>query len=187
LMGDSLLPGALRRLSFSDRSKRRLDRELYYFSAVLRADRSRWKELWNQRLGGFREMREVRIWNRYHRSTNKKARSVQELYQALVLANLSYVPTPYDGRVLYLQSGDRPQSDLWNLAASWEGFIEKLEVYEAPGDHTSLFKEPNVRFTAARIQRELEDVPTEPSMQHALVSSWSRSVSVAGGTLGSLP
>jgi thioesterase domain-containing protein len=71
---------------------------------------------------------------------------------------LSYIPSPYQGRVLYLQSADRPQSDLWDAAGSWQGFVEDLEVFEAPGDHTSIFQEPHVRVTAKRLQLALDSV-----------------------------
>jgi len=161
VMGDALLPGYLQRLSFIERSKRRLEREVYYLSAFRRSAPSHWKKLLRQRIGGFRAMREQRIWEKYYRSSEKNNRSVQELYEALIVAYLSYDPAPYHGRVLYLQSGDRPQSNRWDAAASWAGLIGELEVFEAPGDHTSIFREPHVSVTAKRLQLALDSLTAD--------------------------
>jgi thioesterase domain-containing protein len=158
VMGDALLPGYLRRLSFIERSKRRLEREVYYLSAFRRSAPSHWKKLLRQRIGGFREIREQRIWEKYYRSRKKNNRAVQELYEALIVAYLSYAPAQYDGRVLYLQSGDRPPGIRWDAAASWAGLISELEVFEAPGDHTSIFREPHVSVTAKRLQLALDSL-----------------------------
>jgi thioesterase domain-containing protein len=158
VMGDALLPGYLRRLSFIERSKRRLEREVYYLSAFRRSAPSHWKKLLRQRIGGFREIREQRIWEKYYRSSKMNNRAVQELYEALIVAYLSYAPAPYHGRVLYLQSGDRPQSNRWDAAASWAGLISELEVFEAPGNHTSIFREPHVSVTAKRLQLALDSL-----------------------------
>jgi thioesterase domain-containing protein len=117
-------------------------------------------------------MREQRIWERSYRSNEKNTKFVQELYQALIVAHFSYIPAPYDGRVLYLQSADRPQSELWDAAASWQGLMKDLEVFEAPGDHTSIFQQPNVRVTAERLQlaldRVVDDLSSAPGEMPAI-------------------
>jgi len=158
VMGDALLPGYLQHMSFAERSRRRFERELFYLSALRNSPPSHWKKLFRQRVGGLHAMREQRIWQRTYRSSETSTKLVQELYQALIVAHLSYIPSPYQGRVLYLQSADRPQSDLWDAAGSWQGFVEDLEVFEAPGDHTSIFQEPHVRVTAKRLQLALDSV-----------------------------
>jgi hypothetical protein len=33
-----------------------------------------------------------------------------------------------------------------------------MEVFDAPGDHTSIFQEPNVRVTAQRLQQALDRI-----------------------------
>jgi len=158
VMGDALLPGHLQRLTFGERSKRRWEREVFYLSALRTTPPSHWRKLLRQRIGGLRAMRERRIWGRSFRSSEKNTKFVEELYQALIVAHLSYIPSPYEGRVLYLQSADRPQSDLWDAAGSWHGLIEELQVFEAPGDHTSIFQEPHVRITAKRLQFALDRI-----------------------------
>ncbi len=161
VMGDAFLPGYAQRLSFVQRSRRRLDREAFWLSAFRNASLSQWSKLLTQRMGGLRAIREQRSWEKFHRSSEKSKKRAEELYEALIVAYLSYEPAPYNGKVLYLQSGERPQSDLWNPAASWQGVMDELEVFEAPGDHTSIFREPHVRVTAERLQHALDRLVTE--------------------------
>ena len=156
VMGDAILPGYIQSLPPSKRYRRRLEREMFYLSAFRNSSPSHWRRLLRQRLGGLRAIREQRIFERNYRLNETNSRSVQELYQALIVAHFSYTPAPYPGRVLYLQSADRPQSELWDTAGSWQGLIEELEVFESPGDHTSIFQEPNVRVTAQRLQLALD-------------------------------
>jgi thioesterase domain-containing protein len=156
VMGDVLAPGYLHGLSFAERSKRRLEREAFYLSEMKRSLPSNWKALLQRRMGGFRVMREQQKWEKFYRSRMKDSQPIQELYQALIVAEMSYVPSPYPGRVLFLQSENRPQTSLWNAAASWEGLIDKREVFEAPGNHTSIFQEPHVRVAAKRLQLALD-------------------------------
>ena len=177
IMGDALVPGYLQGLSFAERSRRRLERESFYLSAILRSRPSRWKKLFDQRIGGFRAMREQRMLEKYYRSGERETGSVQELYQALFLGHLSYVPAPYYGRVLYLQSGDRPQSSRGDAAASWDGLIEDLEIFESPGDHTSIFREPHVRATAERIQAALDEAQMDSMASSSHSSSYAVGVS----------
>jgi amino acid adenylation domain-containing protein len=164
VMGEVLPPGYLQALSLSQRSRRRLEREAFYLSAIRHSPPSHWKNLLKQRMGGLRVMREQRTWERFHRSRQTSTRAVQELYQALIVAQMSYVPSPYHGRVLFLQSGQRPQSDRWDAAASWKGLIEEQEVFEAPGDHTSIFQEPYVRVAAGRLQLAIDSAVSSLSM-----------------------
>jgi thioesterase domain-containing protein len=85
----------------------------------------------------------------------KDKQSVQELYQALIVGEMSYIPAPYSGRVFFLQSANRPQSNRWDAAASWEDLIDDQEVFEAPGDHTSIFQEPHIGVVAKQLQLAL--------------------------------
>jgi thioesterase domain-containing protein len=158
VMGDAILPGYIERLPFHKRSRRRLEREMFYLSAFRHSSLSQWRQLVRQRLGGLRAIREQRMFERFYRSSETDGRSVQELYQALIVSHFSYIPAPYPGRVLYLQSAERPQSELWDTAGSWQDLIDEMEVFDAPGDHTSIFQEPNVRVTAQRLQQALDRI-----------------------------
>jgi amino acid adenylation domain-containing protein len=158
VMGDAMLPGYVQRLSFTQRSQRRWQREMFYLSALRNSPPSRWRQILQQRIGGLRAMQEQFIWTRNYRLSERNVKFVDELYQALIVAHLNYRPTAYAGSVLYLQSSHRPQSVLWNSAASWQSLVRGLEVFESPGDHTSIFQEPNVKVTAQRLQLALDRV-----------------------------
>jgi thioesterase domain-containing protein len=106
-------------------------------------------------MGGFRVIREQQKWEKFYRSSMKDKQSVQELYQALIVGEMSYIPSPYSGRVFFLQSANRPQSNRWDAAASWEDLIDDQEVFEAPGDHTSIFQEPHIGVVAKQLQLAL--------------------------------
>ena len=156
LMGDALPPGYLEKLSFTERSRRRLERETFYLSVIRNSSPAEWKRLLKLRLGALRDLQEQRKWQRIYRSGRKYPQSVRELYQALTIAQLNYVPAPYSGRVLFLQSGGRPKRSRWDEAASWSHFIEELDVFESPGDHTNIFREPHAKLAAKRIQLALD-------------------------------
>ena len=171
IMGDAILPGYERSLTFLERSQRRLEREWFYLSAFRKAEPGEWRKLMQQRLGGLRALRARRAWRRSHEGDDKSKRRAEELYEALIVSYLSYHPSRFPGRVLYLQSGDRPQSELWNAAASWQSHIEQLETFEAPGGHTDLFREPNAGATARRIQQALDTLLPPPGRVSELAHS----------------
>jgi amino acid adenylation domain-containing protein len=156
VMGDVLPPGYLESLSFVHRSKRRLEREVFYLSALMHSLPWNWKKLLARRVGGARVMQEQLKWERFYRSGSKDPEAVREMYQALFIGQFSYVASPYSGRVLFLQSGDRPQSDRWNPASSWKNLLEEYDVFESSGDHTSIFEEPHVQVVAQRLQTALD-------------------------------
>jgi amino acid adenylation domain-containing protein len=156
VMGDVLPPGYLQRLSFVERSKRRLEREAFYLSAIGHSLPSHWKLLLKRRMGGLRVMREEIKWAKFYRSGSKDSESVQELYPALLVGQLRYIPSRYPGRVLFLQSGNRPPSARWDAAATWEGLLDDQEIFESPADHTDIFEEPHIKNVAERIQLALD-------------------------------
>ena len=65
-----------------------------------------------------------------------------------------YRPDTYPGPVTVFQCKDRPADIYFNSAESWRSVVAgELRVYEIPGNHRSMFLEPNVTILA----RLLED------------------------------
>ena len=157
VMGDVVPLEYLRRLTFAERSMRRLEREAFYLSAMRRSFPSDWKNLFRRRIGGFKLLQEQRKWEKFYRSRSRDPQAIQEMYQALLVAQQSYAPSPYSGRVLFLQSGNRPQSNRRDEVASWAGLLSEQEIFESPGDHSSIFEEPHVGFLAQRLQLALDN------------------------------
>jgi len=144
-------------VSLSTRLIRRMKREAFHFAHLWnmpRENRSRYlrarfelaKRLWQNR--------KVRI--EYNRATEDRTqpRSIDDIQY---LAALGYNPSPLRGRVLFLQPQLRPDDPYWDFSIGWRKLTE-LEVVEIPGDHTSMFEEPNVGVLAERIRLAIEDM-----------------------------
>ena len=78
-----------------------------------------------------------------------------------------YDPEPYPGRMLLLQSSDWPQGPYFDFRLGWEHLVQNLEFHWIPGDHPSMFTEPNVNLVAERLRATLEIVRTEPDITGA--------------------
>jgi len=69
--------------------------------------------------------------------------------QILHLAVNQYRPLPFNGRLLFFNAAERPPGDAWDLSRGWSRLVTgQFEVYEIPGDHRSMFLEPNVEHLA---------------------------------------
>ena len=74
--------------------------------------------------------------------------------QNLHLAVASYRPRPYVGRVLFFKAAVGPAGDTWNYSLGWVHLVTgEFEVCEAPGDHRSMFLEPNVQTLANNMMK----------------------------------
>jgi thioesterase domain-containing protein/acyl carrier protein len=60
-----------------------------------------------------------------------------------------YQPQPYAGRILLLQSSDWPKSPYFDFKLGWDGLTGGIDFHRIPGDHPSMFEEPNVKRVAA--------------------------------------
>ena len=76
---------------------------------------------------------------------------------AMYLAAVAYKPKPIGARVLALQPAERPE--VRDLSVSWAPHIElgSFEVRDVPGDHFTMFEEPNVGAIAKCIKANLRD------------------------------
>jgi amino acid adenylation domain-containing protein len=73
--------------------------------------------------------------------------------QIVYLAVSSYSPAPYRGRLVYFKAAERPRGNAWDNSRGWPHLVTgEFEVHEVPGDHRSMFLEPNVE-SLARILR----------------------------------
>jgi len=69
--------------------------------------------------------------------------------QILYLAVSSYRPAPYRGRLVYFKAAERPPGSAWDNSCGWPHLVTgEFEVHEVPGDHRSMFLEPNVESLA---------------------------------------
>src|SRR5579859_1038489 len=69
-----------------------------------------------------------------------------------------YEPASYPGNVLLFQSSDWPNGDYFNFELGWRHLVQGgIVVHRIPGDHPSMFKEPNVNVLSAKISDHLGD------------------------------
>ncbi len=69
--------------------------------------------------------------------------------EIVALAVRSYRPLPYSGRLVFFKAVERAPGDSWDLSRGWSDLATgELQVYEAPGDHRSMFLEPHVETLA---------------------------------------
>ena len=76
--------------------------------------------------------------------------------QILQLAVSSYRPSPYSGRLVFFKPTEGAPGDAWDLSRGWPQVIKgEFDVCEVPGDHRSMFREPNVQILAAKMMKYL--------------------------------
>lgn len=68
-----------------------------------------------------------------------------------------YEPQPYSGKVTLLQSSDWPEGPYFDFKQGWtELAAGGVEFHRIPGDHPSMFTEPNVSLVASKLSAQLE-------------------------------
>jgi len=96
-------------------------------------------------------------WRIQYRSRIRLTRDPAEDPDKLVhLALNAYRPTPYIGRLVFFKAAERPPGDVWDYSRGWRELVTgEFAVYEVPGDHRSMFLEPNVETLANNMRNYL--------------------------------
>jgi amino acid adenylation domain-containing protein len=67
-----------------------------------------------------------------------------------------YEPKPFQGKIALFQSSDWPTGPYFDFKLGWTDLVgDGLEFYRIPGDHPSMFVEPNVNLVASRLSSYL--------------------------------
>jgi thioesterase domain-containing protein len=67
-----------------------------------------------------------------------------------------YEPQPYPGKVVLLQSSAWPEGPYFDFRLGWEHLVSGgVEFHWMPGDHPSMFTEPNVNLVAEKLRVHL--------------------------------
>jgi thioesterase domain-containing protein len=86
-----------------------------------------------------------------------RARVLEALTEAHERALAAYVPRPYAGRVVVMRASQQPWGIVAEPAMGWDRLIDDgLEVYEIPGQHKNVLKEPRVKLVAERLRACLQ-------------------------------
>ncbi len=87
--------------------------------------------------------------------TNKKLYNPKVL-EANVTASRNYIPKSYSGKITIFRASEYSSLDISDLR-KWKTIaLEGVEVYQVPGDHHSLLKEPSIRVLAEILKKSLE-------------------------------
>lgn len=69
-----------------------------------------------------------------------------------------YEPQPYSGKMILLQSSDWPAGSYFDFKLGWMDLVQGgIDFYRIPGDHPSMFTEPNVNLVAEQLRRCLAE------------------------------
>jgi thioesterase domain-containing protein len=72
--------------------------------------------------------------------------------QMIYLAVSSYQPAPYNGRLVFFKAAEAPSGDAWDFSRGWSHLATgDFRVFEVPGDHRTMFSEPNVAVLASNM------------------------------------
>jgi thioesterase domain-containing protein len=79
-------------------------------------------------------------------------RRLLRVYKATARAWVLYQPQAYDGKIALFRAGDQKIYKGSDETMGWnEVAPQRVEVYRIPGDHISIFREPQVRVLARRL------------------------------------
>jgi thioesterase domain-containing protein len=68
-----------------------------------------------------------------------------------------YEPGAYSGKMVLFQSSDWPKGDYFDFALGWKDLVEAgIDFHRIPGDHPSMFTEPNVGLVATNLRDNLK-------------------------------
>jgi thioesterase domain-containing protein len=86
-------------------------------------------------------------------------------------AGRAYVPQPYPGKILLFRATDRVDAATAYVAPDlgWTDLARGgLEIYDVPGDHVEIFKEPHVRVLAQQLRDCLDKTHADkkPTQKH---------------------
>ena len=68
----------------------------------------------------------------------------------------TYRPRPYAGRVVLFRSSERPPGTARDPAVGWRNLVDHLEVRDIPGDHRTIFMDPNLDVLVAALRACLD-------------------------------
>jgi thioesterase domain-containing protein len=112
------------------------------------------------------------LWRARYRRSMKSGQEIEpglrDPEQMLNLAVIEYVPRPYPGPVLLFRPASRPAGQIADAAAGWNSLVPRLHTIDVPGNHTAMFREPNVAAMANALESLLLEtalVPNPPQCQ----------------------
>jgi len=102
-----------------------------------------------------------RIWTIIQKSELRAGAAVSgqmlEVSQVLPVCVQDYEPQPYDGPILLFQRADRPTGRYCDSQYGWGKLAKNLQICEVPGDHMTMFSDPNVQVMGEKLTVSLRE------------------------------
>jgi hypothetical protein len=111
----------------------------------------------------FKTSQAAHKWQNQDRIKNPTTQVAQHLLHALCAARTNYLPAPYLGKVLFLESSGQKRTSTSGVAKTWGGLVPDREIYEGPPGHTRLFDERFISLSAEKIQMAINDAVAQSS------------------------
>ena len=90
--------------------------------------------------------------NQRVKQTTRNPRHPDAAEDVVLAAASNYQPLPYAGRVVFFSAESRPKGRAWDFTQGWRDLVTgEFETHEIPGDHRSIFSEPNVVSLAKKM------------------------------------
>jgi len=95
-------------------------------------------------------------------SERSLSRAMRQVLKANRQATSNYVPHIYPGRIALFLSSASPERTFYDRRLAWSDMAaEGLEVHMVPGNHDTLFADPNVRVVAEKLRVCLQRLPVD--------------------------
>ena len=73
-----------------------------------------------------------------------------------------YIPGFYPGNMVLFQSSDWPDGEYFNFEVGWKEVVKgDIAFHRIPGNHPSMFREPNVNILAAQLKDHLQNAAAQ--------------------------
>jgi aspartate racemase len=169
ILVDAVTPQSRLSMSKYDRIAARFHREVFHLRNLIRIGPSKWSKYLHDRVADFTEYRKRTHWQK---NSNVNGPTFEdERNRVLHLAMLNYLPSVYEGNLLFCQAANRPAGAYWDLASEWRSLVKgKAEFLEIGGDHVSMLKPPNVDLFATKVKLALDAASGNHQSAHAVMS-----------------
>jgi amino acid adenylation domain-containing protein len=113
----------------------------------------------------------------------------QQASTAIVEARRHYLPQPYPGRIVLVRCAERPAWRDDESLDGWSGLATNgVEMYEVPGEHASIYREPYVGMLTEILRDVLHGAQAEMGNERTSLAEENESLRVSrslGGSQGS--
>jgi len=132
----------------------------YHLSNIVRSDIRGGSAYIFKRLEEARRKLERTIWQLSSEQANStRAGKMHNADAVIHPAFHRYEPETYPGKIVLLQSSEWPEGDYFNFELGWRELVQGgIDFHRIPGDHPSMFTEPNAELVAAKLRHYLSPI-----------------------------